>query len=145
MIYLGADHAGFSLKEKIKFYLESKKIPYDDLSPVKIPEDDYPLIAYKLAESVAHSQTKGILICGTGVGMSIVANKVQGIRAAAISDKKTASLSRKHNDANILCLGSRILSPQKAITITKIWLSAKEPNEPRHQRRIKQIESLEWH
>ena len=145
MIYLGADHAGFFLKEKIKAYLESKKIPYDDLSPVKIPEDDYPLIAYKLADSVAHIQAKGILVCGTGVDMSIVANKVQGIRAAALSDIKPAKLSRKHNDANVLCLGARILSPQKAIAITKAWLAAKEPNEPRHQRRIKQIESLEWH
>jgi len=105
MIYLGADHAGFELKEKIKKFLNKKKINYEDLTPKFKEGDDYPEIAFKIGEKVSRDRGNGILFCGSGNGMAIAANKVKGIRAVEAYDRISAKLSREDNDSNILVLG----------------------------------------
>ncbi len=124
-IILAADHAGFELKEKLKKYLESSNITFDDLSPKLIPEDDYPDEAFKAGQKVAKVKALGVFICGTGMGMCMAANKVRGIRAAMAYDETTARLSRQHNDANVLCLGGRTTDEKKAISILKVWLTTR--------------------
>lgn len=152
-VYLGADHAGFDLKENLKKFLDKKKIKYEDLGAYKLNKnDDYPDFALKVAKKVSKEKgSRGILICGTGMGMDVAANKVKGIRAIPVWNEKLAKLSRSHNDANILSLsGGKILkkvpgvglSPKKAEKIVSIWL--KTPFEGgRHRRRIKKITSYE--
>jgi ribose 5-phosphate isomerase B len=144
-IYLGADHAGFSLKEKIKKLLKKEKIAVVDLGAKRlISTDDYPDYAYRVAKAVARtSQGKGILICGSGQGMCIVANKVKGVRAVVISNQKEARLSRLHNNANILCLSAWQTKLSKAYQIIKSWLETPFSNEPRHLRRLEKIKKIE--
>ncbi len=142
-LFLGSDHAGFQLKEEIKKFLGSKKIEYEDLGAFSDEPSDYPAIAYSLAKKVADAGSRGILICGTGIGESIVANKVRGIRAANCFNEYTAQKSREHNDSNVLCLGARALKSDEAKKITKVWLETDFSSEERHKRRISQIAEIE--
>lgn len=144
MLFLGSDHAGFSLKESIKKYLDKEKIPYEDLGTYSEDSVDYAPIAAKLGKIVASdAENKGILCCGTGIGISIAANKVKGIRAACCSEVFSAGMTRKHNDANVLCLGGRVVSEENAAEMVKIFLTTPFCNEERHVRRIEQIEMVE--
>ncbi len=143
MIHLGADHAGFWLKEHLKKILEQKGYDVADHGAKKfIQTDDYPDYAAKVAKAV-QKRGKGILICGSAEGVCIAANKFKGIRAVAVWNLKNARLSRQHNDANILCLSGWQMSKKEAEKITKTWLNTHFTNEPRHKRRIQKIRRLE--
>lgn len=146
-IFIGSDHAGFDSKEKIKRYLEIKRIEYEDLGAKKYEKrDDYPDYAFKVAERVAKDRGKralGILICGTGSGMMIAANKVPGARAVTAYDSYSAKMSRLHNNANILCLRGRDFPFNKIKKIMNIWLKTEFSSDERHKRRLKEIESYE--
>jgi ribose 5-phosphate isomerase B len=124
-IILAADHGGFDLKEKVKKWLQSQGIEFQDYSPKLINEDDYPDVAFKAAQRVAKAKEMGVFICGTGIGMCMAANKVKGIRAAMAYDETSARLSRQHNDANVICLGGRTTSEKTAILIVKTWLTTR--------------------
>ena len=141
MIYLGADHAGFELKEFLKKYLDKKKIKYNDLGALKkIKEDDYPKYAFKVAKQVAKEKNaKGILICGTGVGMCMAANRIKGVRAALVHDNKYAKATRLHNDSNVLCLSGWEKDFKKQSKLVDIWLKTNFENIPRRKRRVKQL------
>jgi ribose 5-phosphate isomerase B len=141
-IALGADHAGFELKEYIKKMLLEKNIHVIDAGTKEETPVDYPDFALKVALLVSSKEVdRGILVCGTGIGMSIVANKVKGIRASLVQDIYTAIQSRKHIDANVLALGGRITGKGLAEEIVRVWLET--PFEGgRHQRRIEKIN--EW-
>lgn len=144
LIYLGADHAGFSLKEKIKKYFDKIRIAYEDLGGKGQKEDDYPDYAFKVAKSVAKNKnSKGILICGTGTGMAMAANKIKGIRAAVAYDKYSVKMAREHNNANILCLRGRNFLDNKNLELVKIWLKDKFNNKVKHKRRIRKIDNFE--
>lgn len=144
MIYLGADHGGFSFKEKIKEFLDELKVEYSDLGNLKFePDDDYPDFAVTVAKKVAETGGKGILFCTNGMGMCIVANKVRGIRAVVPTTKKTAEQSREHLDANVLCLGAHVLSFKDAKKIIKTWLETGFVMKEKYIRRLKKIEDLE--
>lgn len=140
-IIIGSDHAGFNLKEKIKSFLNESEYEVYDIGVYSLESSDYPVIAKELASKISNKEyDKGILICGTGIGMSIAANKIKGIRAVVCSDTTSAKFSRQHNNANILCLGERIVGEYLAKDICKIWLETQfEAN--RHQRRIDMIEN----
>ncbi|NOY77994.1 MAG: ribose 5-phosphate isomerase B [Calditrichaeota bacterium] len=141
-IAVGSDHAGFELKEAIREYLESLNLSVKDFGTFTTDSVDYPDFAYAVASAVAKGEfDRGILICGTGIGMSIVANKVKGIRAAECTTSYLAEMSRRHNNANVLTLGGRVLSAEEAQTIVRVWLET--PFEGgRHQRRIDKIHYL---
>ncbi len=144
MIYLGADHAGFHLKEELKKYLKELGYEYKDLGNQELdPKDDYPDFALVVAEKVTQTKEKGILICATGFGMAIAANKIKGIRAAVCWDEFTALQSREHNDANVLCLGGKVIDSETAKKIARIWLETEFVGEERHIRRLKKIEDIE--
>jgi ribose 5-phosphate isomerase B len=142
-IALGADHAGFALKEALKAWLIDhgyQVLDYGTHSPESV---DYPDYAAKVAEAVADRKVeRGVLVCGTGIGMAIAANKVSGVRAALCSDLFTARMSREHNDANVLTLGGRLMGQEMAVDILNMWL-ATEFSAGRHQRRIEKISDVE--
>lgn len=141
-IALGADHAGYHLKERIKKHLEEQKMEYTDFGTFKTESCDYPEFAYKVTDAVTkQAYDRGILICGTGIGMSITANKVQGVRAALVGSLETAQLSRLHNDANVLCLGARQTEEEAAVEIVDTWLNTSFEG-GRHQRRVELISKL---
>ncbi|HSE40111.1 MAG TPA: ribose 5-phosphate isomerase B [Acidobacteriota bacterium] len=141
-IAIASDHAGFYLKDQIKKTLDSLSITYEDLGPDDTDSVDYPDFARKVAEAVQNG-SRGILCCGTGIGMSIAANKFKGIRAALCNDIYAAQMSREHNDANILIMGGRILKDSQEIeSIVKTWLQT-EFQGGRHQRRIDKISDFE--
>ena len=118
MIALGADHGGVAIKDAVKQYLERENIAYHDYGTYTTDSVDYPLIGVQVAKAVAGGQAQqGILCCGTGIGISISANKVPGIRAAVVSDAYCAEFTRRHNDANILCMGGRVVSEEKAVEL----------------------------
>lgn len=142
-IFIGSDHGGYRLKEKIKPYLEELGYEVDDQGPDNDESSDYPVYAKKVADKVSESDGKGILICGTGIGMSMAANKVKGVRAALAYDEKTARLSREHNNSNILCLGERTTEEDMAKKIVKTWLETKFSPEERHHRRVDEIMDLD--
>ncbi len=143
-IFIGSDHAGFETKEKIKKYLERRGIGYEDFTPVKKKGDDYPLYAFKVAKKVAATKEgRGILVCGSGTGMEIAANKVKGIRAVAPYDTYTARMSRTDNDANIVTFRERGFPSSKVIRLLKVWLDTKFSGAVRHKRRIKEISKYE--
>src|SRR5260370_10882851 len=138
-ISLGADHAGFELKEKIKKLLLQEGLQVNDQGTLSSESVDYPDFARKVGEEVAnHSADLGILVCGSGIGMSIAANKVLGVRAANVSSEYEAQLSREHNDANVLALGSRVLSDQMAFHIIHKWRETSFAG-GRHLRRVEKI------
>ncbi|KPJ69181.1 ribose 5-phosphate isomerase [candidate division WOR-1 bacterium DG_54_3] len=140
-IALGADHAGYKLKEIIKSYLKRKKIEFKDFGTHSEESVDYPDYAFPVAEAVARGEfERGILMCGSGVGATIVANKVKGIRAVNAYDTYTAKQSRQHGDCNVLSLAGRKLSRAKATKIVDVWLKTEFSGEERHLRRIRKIE-----
>ena len=142
-IAIGADHGGFCLKEAINKYLDEKGIEYTDFGCYSEDSVDYALYAKKVAEGVASGEfDKGILCCGTGIGISIAANKVKGIRAAVVTNEFCAEMTRRHNDANILAMGGRVITPEQAVKFTDIFLNT-EFEGGRHERRIAQIAAIE--
>lgn len=142
-IIIGSDHAGFELKEHLSSFLRENNIEVIDLGVTDDNPVDYPDIGRAVAEKIsAQEYERGILICGTGIGMSIVANRFPGVRAALCHDLYTARLSREHNDANLLVLGGRVLGKGLAKEILQVWLTSKFQGGP-HQRRIAKIESLD--
>ncbi len=139
-IYIGADHAGYKLKEQLKKRLRNAI----DITPAYIEGDDYPEVAEKVAKKVAREKSaKGVLVCGSGEGVCIAANKIKGIRAVTCFNEKIAVLSREHNDANVLCLSGWALSGGKAAKIVKKWLATPFSGAARHKRRIRKISALE--
>lgn len=140
-IAIGSDHAGFKLKEIIKNYLKRKKIEFKDFGTHSEESVDYPDYAFPVAEAVARGEfDRGILTCGSGVGATIAANKVKGIRAVNAYDTYTAKQSRAHGDCNVLSLAGRKLSRAKATKIVDVWLKTEFSGEERHLRRIRKIE-----
>ena len=138
-IFISSDHAGFKLKENIKMYLSKKKLPFQDLGPISDEKVDYPDYAHKVAKKVKINKNNiGILICGSGTGMNITANKHKNIRAAQCFNLKSTKLSRLHNDANIITLGSRLLKKKNVLNIINVFLNTKFEG-GRHLKRVKKI------
>lgn len=143
MIVLGADHGGFELKEQIKKHLDEKGVEYEDYGTMTGEAIDYPIIARKVAEAVAAGEfDKGILCCGTGIGISIAANKVKGIRCACCSDCFSAKYTRLHNDANIIAMGGRVIGAGLACMMVDVFLET-EFEGGRHSRRVGLITEIE--
>jgi len=138
-LYIASDHAGFVLKEYLRLALEEKGWKVEDLGPDSCDSTDYPEYAHKLCKNILDTGHKGILICGSGIGMSITANRHKGIRAALCTHEFHAEACRRHNDANVLCLGERITAPDLAVVLVERFLST-EFEGGRHQRRIEKIE-----
>ncbi len=142
-IYIGADHAGYKLKEYLKRYFDKLRIAYKDVGTYNKKSVDYPDYAFKVAKAVAKDKnSKGILICGTGTGMVMAANKIKGIRAAVAYDKYSAVMAREHNNANVLCLRGMKFSFEKAKELVKIWLKTKFSGAIRHKKRIDKISRI---
>ena len=142
-IALGSDHAGVGLKARVTEALATHHLDYHDFGPSTAEPVDYPDFAAQVAAGVAAGEfDRGILICGSGVGMAIAANKVRGIRAALVGDVDGARLSREHNDANVITLGARTLSPEQALAIVETFLATPFAG-GRHQRRVDKITALE--
>lgn len=141
MIALGCDQAGYGLKQEIIKYLEEQKLEYKDYGCYSEESVDYPVYGKKVANAVASGECeKGILICGTGIGISIAANKVKGIRAALCHDTFSAQATREHNDANIVAMGARVIGPGLAVKIVDTFLHTDFSNVDRHIRRVEMIE-----
>lgn len=141
-VAIGADHAGFALKELLRAHFTV--LEFVDVGTYTDASCDYPDVAVAVAEQVISGAVEtGILICGTGVGMSLAANRVPGIRAAACSESYTARLTRLHNDANVLCIGSRVVGLGVAIDMVETWIAASFSGGERHQRRLDKIQALE--
>lgn len=142
--YIGSDHAGFRTKEALKKFLGKKGIETIDIGVFDESSVDYPDFAGRVAGKVAgEKESFGLLVCGTGIGMCIAANKFRGVRAANPFDAYTARVAREHNDANVICLGGRTYEPAKAKRILSAFLKAKPPSEERHKRRVEKIISME--
>ena len=142
-IVIGSDHAGFEVKEELRTYLREQNVEVEDLGVPNEAPADYPDIGAVVAEKVARGEfEQGILICGSGIGMSIVANRFAGVRAALCHDLYTARMSREHNDANVLVLGGRVTGKGLAREILKVWLASRFQG-GNHQRRLEKIKSLE--
>jgi ribose 5-phosphate isomerase B len=138
-IFISSDHAGFKLKEAIKTYLSKKKLSFQDMGPYRDNRVDYPDFAHKVARKVkVNKKNVGILVCGSGMGMNITANRHKNIRAAQCFNLKSTKLSRLHNDANIITLGSRLLTKKNALNCVSIFLNTKFEG-GRHSKRIKKI------
>ena len=138
-ICIASDHAGYELKEKVKDYLIDKDIPIIDLGPLSSNSVDYPDFAKRVAKRVILKKSDaGILVCGSGTGMAITANKYRSIRAAQCYNKKSTILSRQHNNANIICLGSRMMKSKEALIIIRVFLNTKFEG-GRHQKRVSKI------
>jgi ribose 5-phosphate isomerase B len=143
MIAIGSDHGGLNLKTALKSYLTRREIQVSDAGTDNNDSVDYPTFGLKVAETVAGgSVDSGILICGTGIGMSIAANKIPGIRAALVTDVFMARMAKEHNNANILVLGGRVLDEQKACDLVGAWLDASFEG-GRHQGRLDMISEIE--
>jgi len=139
---IGADHAGYALKEKLKEKLLSLGYDIDDVGTVSDESVDYPDYAKRVAKKISDSEIeKGILICGSGIGMAIAANRYPNVRAAVANDEESAKLSRQHNDANILSIGSRFVEDEQADKIVDSWLNT-EFEGGRHKRRVDKMENL---
>ena len=140
-IAIASDHGGFELKEKIYQYLLNNNYEVVNFGTDSAESCDYPIFAQKVCNAILKDNfERGILICGTGIGMSMMANRFKGIRAACLSDKYSAELTRKHNDSNILCFGARVIDENLAKEIVDIWL-ATEFEAGRHQKRIDMLDS----
>lgn len=143
MIAIGADHGGFDLKEQVKKHLDERNIEYKDFGTFSGEAVDYPVIAKAVGEAVAKGEAEcGILVCGTGIGMSIAANKVKGIRAACCSDTFSARFTKMHNNTNVLCFGGRVLGVGLALDIVDAYLDA-EFEGGRHEKRVNMIMDIE--
>lgn len=144
MIVIGSDHGGFYLKEDITGYFERKDIGYIDVGTYTGDSVDYPDYAVKAISKVLSGECeKAILICGTGIGISIAANKFNGIRCALCCNEYMAKMSREHNDANVLALGGRVIGSDLAIGIVETWLNAEFSGELKHRTRISKIRNIE--
>ena len=142
-IALGADHAGYQLKDQIKVHLQNRGVEVQDEGTDSGESVDYPDYARLVSHDVSqHRADLGILVCGSGIGMAIAANKVEGIRAANVSSEYEAQMSREHNDANVLTLGARILNADQALAIVDKWLATKFAG-GRHERRVEKISQIE--
>jgi ribose 5-phosphate isomerase B len=141
-IIVGCDHGGYELKEKVVPHLKSQSYEVEDVGTHSMESVDYPVYALKVARAIADGRAdRGILICGSGIGMCMSANRVSGVRAIQISEPYAAKMSRRHNDSNILCLGGRFIGQDLAFEVVDTWL--KEPFEGgRHQRRVDLMDSL---
>ena len=143
MIALGCDHGGYELKQEIKKYLDEKGIEYKDYGCDSLDSVDYPVYAKKVAHAILDGECeKGILICGTGLGISLAANKVKGIRACVCSEPFTAKMSRAHNDCNVLAFGARVVGGELAKMIVDTWINT-EFEGGRHQRRVDLLMEIE--
>ncbi|NIM04792.1 MAG: ribose 5-phosphate isomerase B [Armatimonadetes bacterium] len=143
-VALGADHAGFHFKESLKRFLEKKGLSYQDLGCDSAAETDYTDFAKAVAFAVAKGEAdRGIVICGTGIGSCMAANKVPGVRAALCHETFSAIASRQHNDANVLCLGARVIGEPLAQHVVNVWLDTAFSGDERHRRRIKKISEME--
>ncbi|MDY4223378.1 MAG: ribose 5-phosphate isomerase B [Oscillospiraceae bacterium] len=141
MIAIGSDHGGFELKEKLMEHLSERGLEYKDFGTYSSASCDYPVYAKAVANAVASGECdRGIIICGTGIGVSITANKVRGIRAALCGDCFSAEATRQHNDANVLCMGARVVGEGLALKIADTFLDTPFSNDERHIRRISMIE-----
>lgn len=141
MIALGCDHGGYSLMQEVKKHLEQRGVGYKDFGCYSEEAVDYPVYAKKAAKAVAAGECEqGILICGTGIGISIAANKVKGIRAALCHDCFSAAATKEHNNANMLAMGARVIGPGLALKIVDTFLDTPFSREERHLRRINMIE-----
>ena len=143
-LFIASDHAGFALKAAIQKLLPG--YDWQDIGPIDGKNSvDYPDMAAEVGKKIqAYGPgARGILICGSGIGMSISANKIAGIRAALVENPVSARLAREHNDSNVLCLGSRFVAPEYGAEIAKIWLETPFSEEPRHQGRIQKMSALE--
>lgn len=143
MIALGCDHGGLDIKNAVIDYLREKGIEYRDYGCFTSESVDYPEFAYKVATDVAENKAElGILCCGTGIGISMAANKVKGIRAAVVSNEFCAEMTRRHNNANILCMGGRVISEEEAVKFADIFLNTSFEGD-RHIRRVDMITAIE--
>lgn len=144
-IILGCDHGGINLKNAVIDYLESKNIEYDDVGCFSERSVDYPIYAYKVATAVADNKYDfGILCCGTGIGVSMAANKVKGVRAAVVSNEFGAEMTRRHNNANVLCMGGRVIREEDAVKYAEIFLNTPfSSDEERHTRRVKMLAEID--
>lgn len=141
MIAIGCDHGAIELKEQLIQHLEKRGLQIEDVGCYDKQSCDYPVYAHKVAELINEGKCDtGILLCGTGIGMSMAANKIKGIRAALCSDCFSAQATREHNNANVLCLGARVIGPELAFRIADTFLEAKFSNDERHVRRISMLE-----
>ena len=144
MIAIASDHGGFAMKQQLAAHLRDRGVAFEDLGCYSEDSVDYPAYAEKLCRAVvAGTYSRGILVCGTGIGMSIAANKTHGIRAALCADCYSAAMAREHNDANVLCLGGRTLGPALAMRILDTYLDTPFSGLEKHARRIAQIGGLE--
>lgn len=143
MIAIGSDHGGYLLKEEIKKHLKEKGYEFKDFGTDSTASCDYPIYAEKVCRAVQSGECeKGILICGTGIGMSMCANKCKGIRAAVCGDHFSAEFTRKHNNANVLCLGARVIGAGVAMQLVDIFLTT-EYEGGRHEKRVEMMMQLE--
>lgn len=143
MYVIASDHGGFELKEAIVALLAERGLPHTDMGPINLDSVDYPDFGAKVAGAVSSGDADaGILICGTGIGMSIVANKFPRVRAALVHDRFTAQMAKEHNNANVLVLGGRILSVVDGVELAKVWLDT-EYEGGRHQKRLDKINQVE--
>ena len=141
MIAIGSDHGGFELKKEVMAHLDARGLEYKDFGTYPDARCDYPVYGKAVAKAVASGECeRGIIICGTGIGISIAANKVHGIRAALCGDCFSAEAARQHNDANVLALGARVVGPGLALKIVDTFLDTPFSNGERHIRRIEMIE-----
>lgn len=143
-IAIGSDHAGYVYKQPIIDHLKTKGYDVTDVGCYNEESTDYPIYAFKVGESVAsHESDYGVLICGTGIGMSIAANKVKGVRAAAIQSEFGAKATKEHNHANVLCVGSRTNTLEEVLHFVDLYFDTENENTPRHLRRIEEITEYE--
>lgn len=143
MIAIGCDHGGYALKQRIVRYLEENGVPFEDMGCNGLESCDYPMFGHAVAKAVAEGRCeKGIVICTTGIGISIAANKVPGIRCALCADTLSAKMTRLHNDANVLALGGGIVGENLAVEIVDTFLNTAFSEEEKHRRRIGQMEQL---
>ena len=144
MIAIGCDHGAMDLKNQLKEHLDKKGVVYKDFGCNTNESCDYPIYAHKVTDAVLSGECElGILLCGTGIGMSIAANKVKGIRAALCGDCFSAQVTREHNDSNVLCIGARVVGSELALRIVDTFLGAEFSQSERHKRRIAMLEEEE--
>lgn len=142
-IAIGCDHGGLDIKNAVIDYLEEKKISYTDYGTFNTDSVDYPEYALKVADAVASGDYEsGIICCGTGIGVSMVANKVKGIRAAVVTNEFCAEMTRRHNNANVLCMGGRVIDSSMAVKLADIFLNT-EFDGGRHENRVRMISDIE--
>lgn len=142
-VVVASDHAGVELRQQIAQQLRARGLQVEDLGPAPGESVDYPDYAAKVASRVSVAEADlGVLVCGTGIGMCIAANKYPGVRAALLSDAFTGAMAREHNDANVVCLGARVTGPGVAAMALDAFLDSSPSENPRHQRRIEKLNSL---